>query len=63
MFQPSANAAIVMTRPTELITTAGIYQVAIIFGNDDSQSASCSVAVMASGPPTSISAIQGPIAA
>jgi len=38
---------------------AGIYQATITFGNDDGQSASCTVAVMVSGPPTPIYAIQG----
>jgi predicted extracellular nuclease len=38
---------------------AGIYPVTITFGNDDGQSASCTVAIMVSGPPTPIYAIQG----
>ena len=115
-FQPSANAPIVTTCPTELITTAGtpamaeisatdsdstvntgaitnggvvgitldgfipapgdggvaeatlqvsdvveagIYQVTITFGNDDGQSASCTVAVMVAMP-APIYEIQGP---
>ena len=115
-FQPSANAPIVTTCPTELITTAGtpamaeisatdsdstvntgaitnggvvgitldgfipapgdggmaeatlqvsdaveagIYQVAITFGNDDGQSGSCAVAVMVAMP-APIYEIQGP---
>jgi uncharacterized protein len=38
---------------------AGIYQATITFGNDDGQSASCTVAVMVSGPPTPTYKIQG----